>query len=305
MACACLSCSKNIEETFSQKPIEFRISETLETKSFFNPAAESSLTSVDGAATLNMSVCDNVQPSTKGVMVTTADLNQLGVWSKLSDGQNYFYDLTFTRADDGIFYPVQKYYWIPGETLQFYCYSPMSNEFAVSGLTLSGMADDPTVTCKTIGNVFTHKDFCVGYLASSGETNDVTLHHMFSAVQFKVGNNLPVGTKISSIEIQNLCGSGTCSLANPKEGWKLNTSVRCSSFIMFNEGSEWERGEKVADGDVIGSTFFLLPQELTEDDDCCIQIVRKEADAMIPYNFRLTGKWEMGKVYTFTLNLVK
>lgn len=300
---ALVSCSVEQSDTASLVPIELRLAENNAfCKSGNVPDAETVMTGKEGPMTLTMSVRDSYRRTTKGNFVTTDNIDQIGVWAKRTNGQNYFYDLDFSLCPDGVFRSDNKCFWPFKEDLELFCYYPVSSRFYQMGVSLSPKDESPSIIYMMNGNVFTHEDLCVSHVIASKDNAEVALHHMLSAIQFTAGSTFRPEMAISSIAIQNIIYSGTCQLDAPESGWTLNHSFKSSAFIMFSPGEEWKKDESVKDGDIIGSIFFILPQTITSTDQSYIQIVTKGPDGMKPHSFPLDCTWEMGKVYTFSIN---
>jgi len=275
-------------------------------------AAESyTIKSTDGRAMLTVTVEDNTNaPVTKGDEMKTSDLQTIGVIANTEEGANYFYNLQFKKGSDGVMTCNPAYYWPGSTSIDCYLYYPYMDKTSetVWGISLSGTKEAPAIKYRTPGNALIHRDLLYGFCNASSGTPQVTMKHILSAIEFRVGDHMPINSRISSFLLYGITVDGTVTLDGQNPIWESNpiTAGATTPGMTFYPNI-WKMSDDMKMGDLIFGDFFVLPQKFAPDSQAYLLIDGLDAAGnSIQYEFALANAdWEMGKRYTYAVNFPK
>jgi len=239
-------------------PIRFILDEASQSVSGTTKASDVSrvIMSSNSNASLTCEVSEQGQQlTTRSDIITTQTITQLGICAQRSGGSTYFHDVCFSKQSDGFFQSNPPYFWPNDELLDLYCYYPQSKEFYDAGISLSASGEAMTFHYNVPGNVYPQVDLSVAYVKASPSNNKITLKHALTRILFKVGENLPVGTQISSIEVRGFKNNGTIYMNDIDSGWTLESST--GSFSDVPSVPFWYISQKSK------SEAVLSPSELS------------------------------------------
>lgn len=238
---------------------------------------------------------------TKGLIVT-ADLDNVGVWAKMQDNTNYFYNAIFRKDEQGVFKSSQAYYWISDNSyLDFYVYYPSSSDMHLFGYQLSSSEQEPAMHYSVPVTVSLHRDFCSGKVSASKGVPFVQLKHNLAAIIFKLGD-IPNGTEIVSIKICGTSNEGSLSLKNNSAEWELISSYS-DVYQMFTD--KWVKVPGMKYGDNISQYFMMIPQTIVDTSEAYISITYKKTDLFAECKYPLSGTlWQAGHTYSYYLSIL-
>ena len=266
----------------------------------------------------------------RGVPVTDDNLkevfSQIGISAWYQDQQIFTQDeyLTWNRVDrtgqssvSEWKTTVNTYYWPGSEVkLDFWAWCPKNLESqGVSDFNInnsSKLTFQYTLPSHNSGNddAIRQKELLFAYKQACQSDNNgrVNLHlkHALSCIKVNVGKN--VAGKVNSVSLVNVASKGTCEFITtsdtPSFSWTVEgKETYTQAFnVELNENSSKTEITKDAEG----TDFMMLPQTLstTETEKQLIVTVdfagaKREFKAKLPEG----GKWEPGKLYTYTIGL--
>lgn len=221
------------------------------------------------------------------------------------------------------------YYW-PGNdrTLCFHSFAPLSAKDSLRNMQAgnSVIEFDYTVP-KTADStdaehqpdlMFALKE-CSKATSSDGKA-PLNFRHALSAVKFAIRD--VVGGTIKDISIKGVAGKGHCVYKGPEAAgdkdtfvWTGNTGYDCDYSQKFNYKTDEnyvkdyptdDSKDIVLNDKMPEKTFMLIPQDISEDAEILITLVRASDNK----EFKLSGKirdnsvtkWEPGKEYVYTVS---
>lgn len=179
------------------------------------------------------------------------------------------------------------YYWMPeNATFDFYAWTPAGAPVFTDQLASSFNYTVPQ-------NAAEQSDLCVSYNPSATPNIPVPLafKHVLSAVAIRQGNGMRAGT-IKSVKFKNLKGRANYSFKTGN--WTPESQTGDFSLegnFPTNDGSSLTGSDKI---------MFMLPQDLTASQ---VEITLDYNGETKTYSTSLSGNWEMGQSYTYTITI--
>lgn len=238
------------------------------------------------------------------------------VYAYSSDGKSYFgldsggHDKAEAVKWDekyGKWASATPYYWKHNDMLRMKAYANMPLD-GKSAITLHNDNDDYWFSVDYVVPEDTkdQRDLLLGslYYGNGGLRGEASFsfYHPLTAVRFKRSPDLPSNiTGIESIIVKGVYASGTVT-QDRTDPSKLvwGTPTGGSTVSQKAEGML-----NVSDDDIDGDPFLLIPQDLSEQNvELTVNLIID--GHAVPFNAILsTGKWEKGKVYTYTVGYSK
>lgn len=199
------------------------------------------------------------------------------------------------------------YYWKQNDMLRMKAYANMPLD-GKSEITLDKDGNDCWFSVKYVVPEDTdhQRDLLLSdlYYGNGGVSGEATFHfyHPLTAVRFKRSSTLPSNiTGIESIIVKGVYEQSTVTQDKTEPGKFTWTSASGGTTVsqradgMLNVSAEGVDGEP----------FFLIPQDLSEQNvELTVNLIID--GHAVPFNAILdSGKWEMGKVYTYTVGYTK
>lgn len=274
----------------------------------------------------------------RAVETTNDNLGSIYVTSFMG-GKEYFNDVEFSKGTDGFYNSTATYDW-PGDNtrLKFYSYSPSLDELGAD-ITISNDTVPTLENFSVAENIADQVDFITAQAAGTRTENEetgvpLTFSHRLAQVEIRaISNNTTYVFKVAGARIGRVEYLGSFNLDT--EEWTLDdwhdTAIYDTSITPVTLGSE----AVSLMGD--GGNAMLLPQTLTpwspvNDPDnvaresylsVLVNISTKDGLQFYPFpsdtqkdssgNIRkyawasipLSGKWEAGKKYVYTLDFTE
>ena len=256
--------------------------------------------------------------ATRGVMRTAANMyDAIGVlaysFSGSWDGSqtpDFMYNLK--AAKGSTVYETTKD-WPGNEThLRFYAYAPHSEE--AEGITLSAasVAGVPTLTYEVPADVTKQSDLLATLCdetasAPHASPQSMELHHLLTAVCFKIGDGMAAGT-INKITLKNIKYKGTYAFpsATPwtsdKGSWVVDSDVR--DFVYTPSPAFSTDGTANVQINTGENVFMMLPQTLSDDAAVEVEFTDENSNTdTYSANINAITQWEQGKTVTYAISL--
>lgn len=134
----------------------------------------------------------------------------------------------------------------------------------------------------------------------------LTFHHALAAVAFKIGS-MPANTTITSISINNVHSSGSCSFEyngdNSAENvvftWSDQTNSQSYTQTFSKSASEQDKNISTD-----ATTFMMIPQTLPDAAELSIEMTINDKKYTLTKTIKdLIEKWEADHKYTFTISV--
>ncbi|MGN0037458.1 MAG: fimbrillin family protein [Bacteroidaceae bacterium] len=243
-----------------------------------------------------------------------------------------------TGVGSGAWFPGTDYYWPKNGTLTFAAYSPADLNtycttvaYGETGLSISGFGV-PTITANQFDLLFSKRTYDQTTSVNADNAHydgvNIVFQHALSSFKFTAKTKEDYGTQ-TTIKLKNISIYGVAWQADFAEGISDNTSTTYSatpkwenySTTLVDEGAPYVVYNNTTDGGLTLSTtaasaqndgVILLPQEFTTDNQAILKIeysmqtggaVNPVIDLVQTADLRsfFSGKWEIGKRYTFNL----
>lgn len=255
-----------------------------------------------------------------------------------TDGKQYMTDVKVEyisndfndqETDYGAWVPTPTYYWPKDGKLTFDAYSPtglagVSCEMS-NGLTITDyvVPQDLAAQVDVLYSTRSHDNVSTSFIdGNTYEGVDLVFNHALSAIEFTVqqSENYPAGTiKVKSITVVDAMSKGTFkqnvtySPANEAPVW--NPISEPADFVILGQ-TDYDTSIQPANAPgSIGSTCIVLPQKFNDDIKIIVEYYIKnnnEEPLEQTAEFKLkdidhqaggVNQWEMGKKYTYNLNI--
>jgi len=241
----------------------------------------------------------------------TGTTNQFGYTKVMqfthATGSGHTYWSTVDASDK-----VKEYMWKKDETKTFYAYSNLPS--ATGAATMANISSSSQTLAYDVTKVSTasaQTDILLGYYNGTGKTPaevgktgtdwvghfaPINFRHPLSAIIFEKGSEGWTGTeKITEISIEGVYASGTCT-DNGTFSWGSRTG---STAVSMSNSS----GLPIVT-DIIGETFFLIPQSLGASAITIKATLDLGGGTINNVSATLSSdEWKAGLFYTYTLNL--
>ena len=257
--------------------------------------------------------------ATRGVMRTAANMyDAIGVlaysFSGSWDGSqtpDFMYNLK--AAKGSTVYETTKD-WPDNEThLRFYAYAPHSEEAEGITLPAASVAGVPTLTYEVPADVTKQSDLLATLCdetasAPHASPQYMELHHLLTAVCFKIGDGMAAGT-INKITLKNIKYKGTYAFpsATPwtsdKGSWVVDSDVR--DFVYTPSPAFSTDGTANVQINTGENVFMMLPQTLSDDASVEVEFTPSGETTAETYTTTLKGRvvWNQGQTVTYTLDI--
>lgn len=210
----------------------------------------------------------------------------------------------------------EEYYWPLDQSLDFFAYAPVSNEYVTVNSSVNPPEFTATLPLQNTGTVSQDniREFAYAYANDRDRTGGavpLAFHHPFAAIVFKIAMSQRDLT-VKNIAVKGIDYAGTCSF-DPQESenpvW--NTVEHPDGDMELAVG-------KIIPGDVnfggeLCGPYLVLPQKNSGADakdldiECHWKGYDADSDDMAADTKVLKGRiendWEPAKIYTYTLDL--
>jgi hypothetical protein len=264
---------------------------------------------------------ESVAPATKGSMISSKDgISDFAVWANYKNPNNeiieYFSNVQYKKADDGIFYPVnnaEEYYWPGNGTLSFYALANAPEEALTLNME-SGILKSFSYTVPS--DPVNQGDILLATASAAGNSNTsvpLKFDHIMSAVNIKVGS-IAKG-EIRSITLKNVYNKGTYHV---EQGVWVVDKNSVSDFSVMMDGGKFVSTGTQAEGTPINTsdaTFIFIPQNPGDNAEMVIEFYDSHTGHLYsddasknPYKPALRGSiagdnWDKGKTTNYMLSI--
>ena len=204
-------------------------------------------------------------------------------------------------------------YWPSSETnIRFYAYAPYSAD--ADGITLSSanVAGVPTLAYEVPEDVTDQSDLLATLCdetasAPHASPQSMELHHLLTAVCFKIGDGMAAGT-INKITLRNIKHTGTYTFpsATPwtsdKGSWVVDSDVR--DFVYTPSPAFSTDGTANVQINTGENVFMMLPQTLSDDASVEVEFTDENSNTdTYSANINAITQWEQGKTVTYAISI--
>ena len=239
-----------------------------------------------------------------GVMTkaTTSLTTDMGVFAYTEGGEKYFGPVQFTENGDGVWSGNPAQYYPLQTKLDFACYSPCDgyNNWSYAN-------DDQTLTSPVFADV---KNVDVLYgdkiYADCGTTETavpVLFKHALAKVTVKVSSNVPSAITVNSVTLTGICTGGKVTVDYADDAWSYTEWTDKVDAADYT----WNKPEAFVlkdyeNANVFGSAINFVPGDSNQAVNQTSFVVSYTMNNVtMSASVDLSGIWEMGKHYTYTL----
>ena len=245
---------------------------------------------------------DNEHSVTRGSKVTS--ISSFGVSASVYNAAS-----TYTTAGCGSYFYKEavtngtpmSYYWPTSDyRLSFFSYYPRDNA-AFTVQSSAATAGAPTYHYTVPSAIASQVDVMTGQnvdvLGGGTSAVGITMKHRCAAVSFSVTNSRSSAITLSSVSIEGVKYDGTLC----EDTWTLSSAVNSSSANPFS----LSYGSSIAasaTANITGTSniFLMLPQAIP-----ATAKVKLVVDGEDPMEAELSGVWEAGKQYTYSMTVTQ
>ena len=223
--------------------------------------------------------------------VSASVYSSASTYTSAGCGSYFFNELATAGTPTIHFWPTSEY------KLSFFAYYPYGN----AALTMQSAANAtgaPTYAYTVPSAIASQVDVMTGQttniLGGGSSPVNITMKHRCAAVCFSVTNSRSSAITFTSISIEGVKYSGTLN----EETWTLNSAVNSSSsnpFTLAYGGSV--AASAIVDVSGLTNIFMMLPQTIPAGAKVKAVVDGEDFEA------ELTGSWEAGKQYNYSINV--
>lgn len=240
----------------------------------------------------------------RGLQVGNAtQVEGLGCFAYMNSVSNFLiYNKQYTRSSGSEFTAKPEVYWPGAHTdINFYLYSPL--DATNLSVTVPAGGNKPVISYTVPSDATEQKDLMTAVekniAGNYNETLLVRFDHLMSAIKIVAAEGTQAGT-LKNITITDVINKGEITIDDSPQ-WTLG-STRADVALGKDVSVTGNADQTLTDGEYV---FMLLPQTLTDEMmlKVTIEADGQSRDLSVPLNSGTVKEWQMGRTYTYRLNI--